>query len=132
MWSFVSLFWDRNRWSKKEESNVIEMYDNVFQTLSNLTFYKVNTLAKRCRQIIFIIFLLFNALCHHVMASEITISWTGQIEGITEFSDNSLPIGITVGDQVVGMPIRMLHIKYSNSLLMLIFYLKYLFEAHGF
>ena len=81
---------------------MIEMYDNVFQTLSNLSFYKVNTLAKRCHQIIFIIFLLFNALCHHVMASEITISWTGQIEGIAEFSDNSLPIGITVGDQVVG------------------------------
>jgi len=30
------------------------------------------------------------------------------------------------------MPIRMLHIKYSNPLLMLIFYPKYLFEAYGF
>lgn len=48
------------------------------------------------------VFFLANAFCHNVIASEIIISWSGQVEGVVEFKDTALPAGITVGDQIAG------------------------------
>ena len=60
------------------------------------------------------VFLLVNAFCHNVIASEIIISWSGQVEGIVEFKDTALPAGITVGDQIAGT-LRFNQLTYDKS-----------------
>ncbi len=60
------------------------------------------------------VFLLVNAFCHNVIASEIIISWSGQVEGVVEFKDTALPAGITVGDRISGS-LRFDQSSYDNS-----------------
>lgn len=48
------------------------------------------------------LFLLANAFCHNVVASEIIISWSGKVKSVSEFKDTALPAGITVGDEIAG------------------------------